>query len=238
MRAAASRQAATGTTATPAAIGTTGTTAAYPVDPAAGSGALLTFLPSDLRTAVRRDREGNLVLFAVDASGSMAARSRMSAVKGAVLSLLLDAYQRRDKVGLIIFRGSSAELVLPPTGSVEAAAARLAALPTGGRTPLASGLLLSHTVVQRERLRDPRRRALLVLVTDGRATGSATALADARRAAELLGSTGVACVIVDCESGPVRLGLAGDLAVRLGGEHVPMGSVSAAALDHLVRKAA
>lgn len=223
MRAAAVRQAATAT---------------YPVDPTASRGAALSFLPSDLRTAVRRDREGNLVLFAVDASGSMAARSRMSAVKGAVLSLLLDAYQRRDKVGLITFRGSSATLVLPPTGSVEAAAARLAAVPTGGRTPLASGLLLSHTVVQRERLRDPRRRALLVLVTDGRATGSGTALADARRAAELLGSAGVACVVVDCETGPVRLGLAADLAFRLGGEHVPMGSVSAAALDHLVRKAA
>jgi magnesium chelatase subunit D len=125
--------------------------------------------------------------------------------------------------------------MLPPTGSVEAAAARLAAVPTGGRTPLASGLLLAHSVVQRERLRDPRRRALLVLVTDGRATGSATALADARRAAELLGSAGGVSIVVDCESGPVRLGLAADLAFRLGGEHVPMGSLSASALDSAVR---
>lgn len=88
----------------------------------------------DLREAVREGREGNLVLFVVDASGSMAARQRMSAVKGAVLSLLLDAYQRRDKVGLITFRGATAELALPPTSSVEAGAARLDKLPTGGRT--------------------------------------------------------------------------------------------------------
>ena len=193
--------------------------------------------PADLRTAVRRDREGNLVLFVVDASGSMAARARMSAVKGAVLSLLLDAYQRRDKVGLITFRGTGAEVALPPTGSVEAAAVRLAALPTGGRTPLAVGLLAAYDVVRRERLRDPRRRPLLVLVTDGRATGGTGALAEARRAAAFLGSTGVASIVVDCESGPVRLGLAAELAVRLGGEHVPMGSLSADALGGTVRRA-
>jgi magnesium chelatase subunit D len=193
---------------------------------------------ADLRTAVRRDREGNLVLFAVDASGSMAARARMSAVKGAVLSLLLDAYQRRDKVGLITFRGKGAEVALPPTGSVEAAALRLAALPTGGRTPLAAGLLTAYDVVRRERLRDPRRRPLLVLVTDGRATGGAGALADARRAAAFLASAGVTSIVVDCESGPVRLGLAADLAGHLGGEHVPMGSLSADALDRTVRRAA
>lgn len=86
----------------------------------------------DLRQATREGREGNLVLFVVDASGSMAARQRMSAVKGAVLSLLLDAYQRRDKVGLVTFRGKDAEVALPPTSSVDAAASRLESLPTGG----------------------------------------------------------------------------------------------------------
>lgn len=191
--------------------------------------------PADLRTAVRRDREGNLVLFAVDASGSMAARARMAAVKGAVLSLLLDAYQRRDKVGLVTFRGAAAEVALPPTGSVEAAAARLRALPTGGRTPLAAGFLAAYDVVRRSRLRDPRRRPLLVLVTDGRATGGTTALADARSAADFLAAQGIASVVVDCESGPVRLGLAAELAARLGGEHVPMSTLSADALDRAVR---
>jgi magnesium chelatase subunit D len=167
--------------------------------------------PADLREAVREGREGNLILFAVDASGSMAARQRMRAVKGAVLSLLLDAYQRRDKVGLVTFRGAGAEVALPPTSSVEAAARRLTSLATGGRTPLAAGLAQAARVLATERLRDPRRRPLLVVVTDGRATrGSDTDLA---RAAALL--TGTACVVVDCESSVLRLGLAGQLAVRL-----------------------
>ena len=125
------------------------------------------------------------MLFAVDASGSMAARQRMRAVKGAVLSLLLDAYQRRDKVGLVTFRGTGAELALPPTSSVEAAARRLASLATGGRTPLAAGLAQAARVLAAERLRDPRRRALLVVVTDGRATSGSDA--DLVRAVALLG---------------------------------------------------
>jgi magnesium chelatase subunit D len=95
--------------------------------------------PEDLREKVREGREGNLILFVVDASGSMAARRRMSAVKGAVLSLLADAYQRRDKVGLVSFRGEGARVLLPPTASVELAAPRLEELPTGGRTPLGGG---------------------------------------------------------------------------------------------------
>ncbi|MBP0461133.1 putative cobaltochelatase, partial [Streptomyces montanisoli] len=124
------------------------------------SGPGLVVRADDLRQATREGREGNLVLFLVDASGSMAARRRMGAVKGAVLSLLLDAYQRRDKVGLITFRGRDASLALPPTSSVDAAAARLESLPTGGRTPLAAGLLKAHDVLRVERLRDPARRAL------------------------------------------------------------------------------
>ncbi|MEU8201281.1 VWA domain-containing protein [Streptosporangium sp. NPDC049046] len=170
----------------------------------------------DLREAVREGREGNLVLFVVDASGSMAARQRMRAVKTAVLGLLLDAYQRRDKVGLVTFRGARADLVLPPTSSVEAGAARLRELPTGGRTPLAAGLLRAAEVLRVERLRDPSRRPLVVLVTDGRTT-SGTA-EESQRAAELL--AGVAGVVVDCEGGPVRLGLAASLAARMGAETV------------------
>src|SRR5690606_34482270 len=95
----------------------------------------------DLRVAVREGREANLVLFCVDASGSMAARKRMTQVKTAILSLLLDAYRRRDKVGLVTFRGAEATVALPPTHSVDIAAARLDEVPAGGRTPLAEGLL-------------------------------------------------------------------------------------------------
>jgi magnesium chelatase subunit D len=187
--------------------------------------------PADLREAIREGREGNLVLFAVDASGSMAARQRMRAVKGAVLSLLLDAYQRRDKVGLVTFRGAGAELALPPTSSVEAAARRLAGLATGGRTPLAAGLARAARVLAAERLRDPRRRPLLVVVTDGRATSGSDA--DLARAAAML--AGVASVVVDCESSVLRLGLAERLAVRLGATLVGLDELEAGIARRLGR---
>jgi magnesium chelatase subunit D len=185
----------------------------------------------DIREPVREGREGNLVLFVVDASGSMAARQRMRAVKGAVLSLLLDAYQRRDKVGLVTFRGRTAETALPPTSSVEAGARRLEELPTGGRTPLAAGLLRAAGVLRAERLRDPARRPLVVIVTDGRATHGS--MDDALRAADLLRE--VTSVVVDCESGPVRLGLATRLAVRLGAEAVRLEDLAADGLAEVVR---
>ncbi|MFF3318743.1 putative cobaltochelatase [Streptomyces sp. NPDC003035] len=211
--------------------------AAAPHQKARGrSGPGLVVRRDDLRQATREGREGNLVLFAVDASGSMAARQRMSAVKGAVLSLLLDAYQRRDKVGLVTFRGRDAEVALPPTSSVDAAAARLEQLPTGGRTPLSAGLLKAHDVLRVERLRDPSRRPLLVVVTDGRATGGgADPVALAARAARLHASEGTAAVVVDCETGPVRLGLAGNLARELGGTAVTLDELRADSIAGLVR---
>ncbi|MEW2809727.1 putative cobaltochelatase [Streptomyces massasporeus] len=199
------------------------------------SGPGLVVRRDDLRQATREGREGNLVLFVVDASGSMAARQRMSAVKGAVLSLLLDAYQRRDKVGLVTFRGTEADVALPPTSSVDAAAARLETLPTGGRTPLAAGLLRAHDVLRVERLRDPARRPLVVLVTDGRATGGPEPVALAGRAARLFAADGVASVVVDCESGPVRLGLAGQLAGELGGTAVTLDELRADSIAGLVK---
>ena len=216
----------------------------------------------DLREARREGRESNLILFLVDASGSMAARARMGAVKGAVLSLLLDAYQRRDKVGLITFRGSAARVLLPPTSSVEAAAARLAELPTGGRTPLAAGLLRAHEVLRTERLRDPDRRPLLVVVTDGRATSSGVTASDpaARpgaspsltptglgspgspalppdllRRAGLLAAARVTSVVVDCESGTIRLGLAAGLARALDGALLRLDELAAGPLADSVR---
>ncbi|MEU6411662.1 putative cobaltochelatase [Microbispora sp. NPDC046933] len=188
------------------------------------SGSGLVLRREDLREAVREGRESNLVLFCVDASGSMAARARMRAVKGAVLSLLLDAYQRRDKVGLVTFRGEEATVALPPTSSVELASDRLARLATGGRTPLAAGLRRAERVLAAERLRDPRRRPLLVVVTDGRHTAGPDPVVTARRLA------GVASVVVDCEHGPVRLGLAGRLAAALGGTPIRLEELAA---DHL-----
>ncbi|MFE7591468.1 putative cobaltochelatase [Kitasatospora sp. NPDC057512] len=211
--------------------------AAAPHQAARGrSGRALVVHKDDFREQVRQGRESNLVLFVVDASGSMAARQRMTAVKGAVLSLLMDAYQRRDKIGMITFRGSGAELALPPTSSVEVGAARLESLPTGGRTPLAAGLLRAHEVLRVERLRDPSRRPLLVVVTDGRATGGRDALAQSRRAATLFAAQGTASVVLDCESGPVRLGLARTLAGLLGGTAVSLDELRAEGVASLVRE--
>jgi magnesium chelatase subunit D len=187
---------------------------------------------SDLRLAVTEGRESNLVLLVVDASGSMAARRRMEAVKTAAVSLLLDAYQRRDKVGLITFRGSAATLALPPTSSIEVAARRLADLPSGGRTPLAEGLICAHQTLRQERVRDPRRRPLLVVVTDGRATAGADALLKSRRAAAEIRKTGVSSIVIDCEAGRLTLGLASQLSDHLGAQYVPLGDLAA---DQLIR---
>ncbi len=210
---------------------------------------------SDLRQHVREGREGNLVLFVVDASGSMAARRRMAATKGAVLSLLLDAYQRRDRVGLVSFRGEGAAVLLPPTASVELAAERLGALPTGGRTPLAAGLSRAAEVLASERVRDPQRRPLLVLVTDGRANARAgTGPEEARRGspepgrqastdpvgealaqAGALAARGVAAVVVDTEDGAVRLGIAAEVARVLGAPCVRLDALAAQPLAGVVR---
>jgi magnesium chelatase subunit D len=178
-------------------------------------------LPADLREAVHVGREANLVLFVVDASGSMAARKRMTVVKTAVLSLLRDAYQRRDRIGMITFRGHDAEQVLPPTSSHEVGVLRLASLRTGGRTPLAAGLRTAAATIATERRRDPRRRPLLIVVTDGRATSGP----DPVTLAPIL--RGVAAVVVDCESGPVRLGLARRLATALDADLMPLETLEA-----------
>ncbi|NIK60223.1 magnesium chelatase subunit D family protein [Kribbella shirazensis] len=196
---------------------------------------------TDVRLAVREGREGNLVLFCVDASGSMGTKKRMGEVKTAIVSLLLDAYQRRDTVGLVTFAGPAATIALPPTGSVETAVRRLESLPTGGRTPLAEGLLQAAEVLRIAAIRDPRRRPLLVLVTDGRATYGDNAFARAREAAGWLAQHGIATVVVDCEPRRgLRLGLAAELAADLGAEYLDLGDVAAGNLVRAVteRKAA
>jgi magnesium chelatase subunit D len=191
--------------------------------------------PTDLRRAIREGREGNLVIFLVDASGSMAARDRLSAVGGATMSLLRDAYQRRDKVAVITFRGAQAQVLLPPTSSVHIAGRRLARFDTGGKTPLAQGLLAAKDVVVREKARDRARRSLVVVLTDGRATGGPDPLGRSRTAAAMLLAEGAAAVVVDCETSYVRLGLAEVLATQLGAPAVRLAHLRADGLTRLVR---
>ncbi|MDO3646110.1 magnesium chelatase subunit D family protein [Nocardia mangyaensis] len=195
----------------------------------------LALATEDLRGAYREGREGNLVVFVVDASGSMAARDRLTAVTGAIVTLLRDAYQRRDKVAVISVRGSEAELVLPPTSSVDIAVRRLAGLRTGGKTPLAAGLRKAREVIAREHVRDPRRRPMLVLLTDGRATGGIDPLPRARTAARLLAGEGHTAMVIDCERGMIRLGLAADLARDLRARYLRLDELTGDTVADVVR---
>lgn len=184
----------------------------------------------DLRAPIREATEGNLVVFVVDLSGSMAARDRLALVGEAAVSLLRDAYQRRDKVAVIGFRGTEATLLVPPTRSVDVAVARLARARTGGRTPLAEGITEARRLLRRESLRPDARRPLVVLLTDGRATAGRDPLPRAVAAAAGLHSDGHASVVVDCETSMVRLGLAARVANALGAELIPLSGLSPADL--------
>jgi magnesium chelatase subunit D len=200
---------------------------------AAGGPALL-LAREDVRMYQRQGRAGNLVLFVVDASGSMGARQRMAYTKGAVLGLLLDAYRKRDQTGMVVFRGESAELLLPPTNSVDLAQQRLAALPTGGRTPLAAGLTTAHAAITRA-LRGPRPlQPLLVLVSDGRANAAPSGSDPWRAAcaaADTIRAQGWRCVVLDTEEGRSSAGFARRIADRLGATHLRLdGALDATAL--------
>jgi magnesium chelatase subunit D len=187
--------------------------------------------PADLRYKIRSRPLGALTVFIVDASGSMAARRRMALAKGAVMSLLLRAYQTRDEVALIAFRGAAAEVLLPPTSSVHLASVRLRVLPTGGRTPLALALSRAGTLVQqRAAAGHGAATSTLVVVSDGRANvalAGGDPYADALAEARLLRAAGVGAIVVDTEDGPVRLGRARMLATELGAAYVRLADLSA-----------
>ncbi len=182
---------------------------------------------SDLRSPALEGRSGALLVLVVDASGSMAARRRMAAVKGAALALLAEAYRRRDLVALIAARGSGAELVLPPTASVEVAAQRLRELRAGGRTPLRAGLDRARQLVRTQRRRGDERPAVVLLVTDGRANaGDADPVDATRRAAAALQREGATLAVIDSEQGPARLGLAAALAEAAGAPLVSLDALA------------
>jgi magnesium chelatase subunit D len=192
----------------------------------------------DLREAVREQKTGHLLILAVDASGSMGAARRMEAVKGAVVSLLLDAYQRRDRVALVTFGGDKANVVLRPTGSVEVARARLEVLATGGRTPLAAGIEAALSVATSA---PPSHRPFLILISDGRATSApegSDPLQAAMAAAAKVRRSAVPSLVLDVEDGPLRLGLASQLADAMGGSFLPLHELSAGSLTTTIKQAA
>ena len=205
--------------------------------------------PWDIREKVRETKTGSLILFVVDASGSMGAQRRMVAVKGAILSLLLDAYQRRDKVGLISFRGTDAQLLLPPTSSVDLAHASLQEMPTGGRTPLSRGLLLALEVIQNEKRKDRNTLPLLTLLSDGRANVAIAPAAnhsniaanpvdpitEARRLAAAIREQRIPSIVIDTETGYLRLSQAAPIAQALAAPCLRLEELHADALTQAIR---
>ncbi len=172
-----------------------------------------------IREHVRAGREGVLLCLVVDASGSMGARQRLARVKGALLGLLRDAYARRDRVAVISFRDGSAKLLVAPGAPLERAAEAVRALPTGGRTPLAAGLEAAAVLLRREAMREPDRRGVAVVLTDGRV---ADRDGQVRASAARLGRVAAAVHVIDTEDGPVRVGLAAALADSAGGALHPL----------------
>jgi magnesium chelatase subunit D len=204
------------------------------------AGLAVVLRPEDIREKVRERRMGNFLLFVVDASGSMGARGRMAATKGAVMSLLLDAYQKRDKVAMISFCKSEARLNLPPTSSVELASRMLAELPVGGRTPLSAALAKSHEVLRAYLVRDPSSRPIVMLITDGRSNvsiGGGKPLDETLSLARKLAlDSRVRFIVVDTEDhGIVHFGLARRLAEALNAEHLRDNDLKADTLIDIVK---
>jgi magnesium chelatase subunit D len=185
---------------------------------------------SDIREKVRERKMGNTLLFVVDASGSMGAQQRMTEVKGAILSLLIDAYQKRDRVGLVVFRGNDAKVLLPPTSSVELARTSMQSLPVGGKTPLAHGLSKGFEVLKREMLINSHTIPRMILISDGKANvgmGSGSPLDDAKNIASHIRDAGISSFVIDSEQGFLSFGLAHTISDELGAKYLRLDDLNA-----------
>ena len=199
-----------------------------------GKGLSIVIKPQDYRRKAREKRIGAYQLFVVDASGSMAARHRMEATKAAILSLLRDSYIHRDSVGLIAFRKESAEVLLPFTRSVERAERLLASMPTGGKTPLAQGLRMAYTLCDRLLRAHRAERIQIICITDGRATSgdSEDPVTESKQWSRILGTLPVDCIVIDTETGFIKLGLAKELCKLMNGSYYAMDTITA---DRILR---
>ncbi len=200
---------------------------------------VFSILPHDVQKKVRVRRAANLILFVVDASWSMAGAQRMEATKGAIMSLLVDAYQKRDHVGLVIFQKEEARLVLPFTSSVELAQNLLQHLPVGGKTPLSAGLMLAYRVFRRELRLDPEAMPLMIVLTDGAGNVALTETPpqeESAKIAELIRRSGIHSVVINMEHAAYDRGLADQLAQALGGPCYCLAELRAAELYRTVRE--
>jgi magnesium chelatase subunit D len=198
----------------------------------------LSILPSDVQKKVRVRRASNLILFVVDASWSMAGAQRMEATKGAIMSLLVDAYQKRDRVGLVVFQKEESRLVLPFTSSVELAQGLLRHLPVGGKTPLSAGLMLAYRVIRRELRLHPEVMPLMILLTDGAGNVALTEMTpekEAHKIADLMHRARIHSVVINMEHAAYDRGLAQNLAQALGGPCYCLADLRAAELYRTVR---
>jgi magnesium chelatase subunit D len=198
----------------------------------------LCILPHDVQKKVRVRRASNLILFVVDASWSMAGAQRMEATKGAIMSLLVDAYQKRDRVGLVVFQKEEARLVLPFTSSVELAQGALRHLPVGGKTPLSAGLMLAYRVFSRELRLHRKAMPLMILLTDGAGNVSLTETPpqeEAQKIADLIHDSGIHSVVINMEHEAYDRGLAANLARSLGGPCYCLAELRAQELYRTVR---
>jgi Mg-chelatase subunit ChlD len=194
---------------------------------------------SDLRKKLRVRRAANLILFVVDASWSMAVAERMLATKGAIMSLLTDAYQRRDRVGLVVFQKSTATLVLPPTSSVDLAQRALRDIPVGGKTPLSAGLTLSFHVTMREKRLHPEVMPLMIILTDGAGNVSMSNLppqVEAHRIANQIRDEHIRSVVINMEHAAFDQGLARKLAEQMDARCLSLRELHAEALYEAVKK--
>jgi len=196
---------------------------------------------SDIREKIREKRIGNFIVFVVDASGSMGAGKRMIETKGAILSLLLDAYQKRDKVAMVAFKADRAEVLLPPTSSIELAHKLLEELPTGGKTPLCHGISLGYQVIQSYFRKDPHIYPLLILISDGKANMSqygGKPVSEAMEVAEeIKNDNRVNTVVVDVEkSGLISFGLAHQLSLQMGARYFRIEDLKSDTLVEILRE--
>ena len=193
----------------------------------------------DLQRKVRVKLTANLVMFVVDASWSMAVAERMSATKGAILSLLTDAYQRRDRVGLVVFQKDRANLVLPPTNSVQLAKRALENIPVGGKTPLSAGLLLAYEVIKRERISHPDVLPLIIMLTDGAGnvsmSGEIPPQQEAHQLADQIAAEDIRSVVINMEHSAFDQGLAQGLADHLKAPCYSLAELKAESLYQAVR---
>ena len=198
-------------------------------------------LSEDIREKERVGKTSAVVLFVVDASGSMGAMQRMESAKGAVLSLLMDSYQKRDKIGMVAFKGKDAELIMPPCSSVDLALSRLKELPTGGKTPLSTGLSRGLQILQGEMRKDEETKLMMVLISDGRANvGMGGKIKEElMQISERTRELGVHTIVIDTEVVEssfmdMRLGYCQQIAETAGGKYYPISGLSPETLYRIV----